>query len=365
MIRSLTIEGYRGFKRFEMGELGRVNLLVGTNNSGKTSVLEAIQFLTSNGAFDALAQIMWRRGEVLRDGSSGDSAAAEFDIRHLLHGHELGDNIRFHVRTGDGPGERGVSCVVHETVSSQVACTVEGFEGKRFQLRIESQPPGSRREVSLTHRGGLVNLGDPSMAGRGAAVDQPPRVRFVASESLSVRQIGALWQTVALTQEEDLAVDALRLVEPEIERIAFIGAPDSLRLARGGFAVKCRGWKERVPLGSMGDGMWRLLALGLALAGTRSEEGVLLVDEIDTGLHHTVMEDMWRMIHKTSERLGVQVFATTHSYDCVYSLASICRQDVKEGSEVTIQRIEPEHGRAVAFSEREIALAAERNIEVR
>ncbi len=49
MIHSIEIDGYRGFDRFEMNDLGLVNLLVGRNNSGKTSVLEAIYLLTSKG----------------------------------------------------------------------------------------------------------------------------------------------------------------------------------------------------------------------------------------------------------------------------------------------------------------------------
>jgi AAA15 family ATPase/GTPase len=56
--------------------------------------------------------------------------------------------------------------------------------------------------------------------------------------------------------------------------------------------------------------------LGLALAIVNAKNGVLLVDEIDTGLHYTVMSDMWKMIWKTAKRLNVQVFATTNSNDC-------------------------------------------------
>jgi hypothetical protein len=65
MISSIRIEGYRGLERFEMSGLGRVNLLVGTNNSGKTSVLEAIYLLASAGDPGALWQMLWRRGERL------------------------------------------------------------------------------------------------------------------------------------------------------------------------------------------------------------------------------------------------------------------------------------------------------------
>ncbi len=63
MISSIHIEGFRGFERFDMEELGHVNLLVGTNNSGKTSLLEALHLLTSRADPRALWKILWRRGE--------------------------------------------------------------------------------------------------------------------------------------------------------------------------------------------------------------------------------------------------------------------------------------------------------------
>src|SRR5438270_11166835 len=65
MISSIKITGYRGFSDFEMSGLERVNLLVGTNNSGKTSALEAIFLLISRGDPSALWQVLWRRGERL------------------------------------------------------------------------------------------------------------------------------------------------------------------------------------------------------------------------------------------------------------------------------------------------------------
>jgi AAA15 family ATPase/GTPase len=113
----------------------------------------------------------------------------------------------------------------------------------------------------------------------------------------------------------------------------------------------------------MGDGIWRML--GIAIGLVTAKDGILLVDEIDTGLHYAVMSDMWRLVERTAERLNVQVFATTHSRDCYESLASIAHESVTENSKVTIQRIEREKGTTVAFTERDIVIAAERGLEVR
>jgi predicted ATPase len=113
----------------------------------------------------------------------------------------------------------------------------------------------------------------------------------------------------------------------------------------------------------MGDGMWHML--GIALSVVRAQGGVLLIDEIDTGLHYSVMGDMWRLVHDAAKRLDVQVFAATHSRDCYQSLAAIVEAGAASRPEVTIQRIERGNPRAVAFTDDEIRIAAEIGAEVR
>jgi AAA15 family ATPase/GTPase len=112
----------------------------------------------------------------------------------------------------------------------------------------------------------------------------------------------------------------------------------------------------------MGDGMWRMFVLAVAI--TQCKDGTLLVDEIDTGLHYSVMAQMWKLIFDAAKEFNVQVFATTHSYDCVYSLAHICAK-ADEGNHVTVQRIETGKTKAIPYAEYEIKVAADREIEVR
>ena len=95
MLNSLTIKGFRGFSDFTMSNLGRVNLLVGSNNSGKSSVLEAVQLLCSPGEVSVLWQMAQRRGELLRksrqsqDNIEEESQLYFMDISHLFHGHHI------------------------------------------------------------------------------------------------------------------------------------------------------------------------------------------------------------------------------------------------------------------------------------
>ena len=94
MISSLKVEGFRGLKQFEMGQLGRINLLVGANNCGKTSVLEAIYLLAAGGDPVCLRDLLTRRGEqsftvVNYIDEPQRSSVVEYSISHLFTGHQL------------------------------------------------------------------------------------------------------------------------------------------------------------------------------------------------------------------------------------------------------------------------------------
>ena len=90
MISSLKISGYRAFERFEMTDLGRVNFLVGRNNTGETSILEGLYILASGINMGVLWQVLARRGEqVMPEPNPNRPFQAEVDISHLFHGHEI------------------------------------------------------------------------------------------------------------------------------------------------------------------------------------------------------------------------------------------------------------------------------------
>ena len=230
-------------------------------------------------------------------------------------------------------------------------------EDEQYALHVKWSSAQDDYKAFLTHEGILVV---PRRLMRGRH-ESSRAVQFITTSGVSAAEVVRTYSKFVLTPKDEAITQALRLIEPAVERIA--PALDERNLYRdtpGGVKVKLREISDPVPIGSMGDGMWRFL--GLALSISNASGGVLLVDEIDTGLHHSVMEDMWRMVSERAAALSVQVFATTHSRDCYESLASVAETDV---GDVTIQRIDRSRGEAVRFSKRAIVAAAERNIEVR
>lgn len=391
MLKTIKIENFRGFQSFELQQLGRINLLVGQNNSGKTSALEAIQILCSRRNIEPLSQVMTHRGEVVWN-QDDRQRNGEIDVRHLFYGHQIEPQSKFSISG------------INDNILEEVVVSIEEFKLSFEQLKpfllgsiddklleaanreqiveILSRHMRDRQDlpelafiikaswetgteslkIPLSPSGCLVIDSDLSLhtenENRGA------KTEFITSSSLKITEMIEMFDRVVLTPEEENVYEALQTIEPVIKRIATVGHNKYKysERSRGGFDVLRSDTNQRVPIGSMGDGIWRMF--GLALSTVCAKDGFLFVDEIDTGLHFTVLCDMWNLLWKTATRLNVQVFATTHSSDCWTSLATIASQEAaKDG--ITIHRIERGKETSVVFTAREIAIAAERGIEVR
>ncbi|NEQ37323.1 MAG: AAA family ATPase [Okeania sp. SIO3I5] len=375
MLKSLTINNFRCFQSFELQQLSRVNLLVGMNNSGKTSILEAIQLLYSFHQPGKFHKMILDRGEYFTEGDR------QLDIRHLFYGREISLGSEFSIVGNNGKEqEKFIASIQTEYPNNSEQDISDNSEEFRdelesskklvFILDWQNQPVKIKR--NLSDYGG-VYLGDSNWAILATKLNTRVaksivKSQFIAPLSLNIREISKLFDEIVLTPEENLTLEALQIIEPKIERIASIGpekydSNNEIVGARGGFRVKVSDQKQPIPIGSMGEGIWRILALAIALVSAQG--GVLLVDEIDTGLHFSTMSDMWKLIWKTAKKLDVQVFATTHNSDCWSSLADVIKSEGLESEEIKIHRIEADKNSSVVFTEPEIVIAAKRDIEVR
>jgi len=370
MLKELRIDGYRGFKSFEMSGLAQVNLVVGMNNSGKTALLEAIELLSSPGypVWQLLGPLR-RRGESFPDEEGTTARNIEYDVGHLFYGHKPDIGSLFAVEANTTRGHDFVrATIVAPDKESQVrlfedySIEEDDFHTRSLAIGLESSLIRDPLVLPLTFRGGLSH-GVLRYFPRPTVPEETGReTTFLTTDSLTSQDVAQYWKSIALTVEENLVVQALRILDGNIERVAFVGAPHGfVPGGRGGLLVKYQDSDYPIPIGSLGDGMWRMFSIAVALI--RSRGGVLLVDEIDTGLHYSTMHEMWWLVLQTAERLDVQVFATTHSSDCINSLASVCRGGRPE--QVSMQRLEEGNGMAVSYSKDEIWSAAQHGIETR
>ena len=366
MLKSIKITGYRGFSEFEMSNLGRVNLLVGKNNSGKTSALEGLYLLASRGSPYSVWNVLWRRGERLADRNPENYPQTA--VCHLFHGHEAPVGSKFSFVAQNETPSRQLTFSIGEIADGQrqKELTRSGIPVPvRVGLHIKGTPPPVVDMIPLSRAGGMSsdNL-DARRRPQSVPTDDEMPTRFITTESASSEDLVTVWDRITLTPYEERVHAAIRLLEPDIERIAPLSSRTPYYPAeRGGFLLKMKNIKTPIPIGSMGDGMWRILTMSISLA--QCKDGVLLIDEIDTGLHYSVMTDMWKLIYGAAVELNVQVFASTHSDDCFRSLAEFCYEDSNAAQDVTLQRIEKGKKKSIPYSAKEIEISVSKQIEVR
>ena len=154
-------------------------------------------------------------------------------------------------------------------------------------------------------------------------------------------------------KQGDLLVTALRIIEPRLQALeenSVAGYP----MIWGDI-----GLSQLVPLSMMGDGMNRITRILLAIF--TAANGVVLVDEIENGIHYSVLKKLWCAIVDAAEQANTQVFATTHSFECMEAAHRAL------GDKLLFHRIEQEQGksRCVTFETEDVAAAIHHGLEVR
>ena len=168
---------------------------------------------------------------------------------------------------------------------------------------------------------------------------------------------------MTLTTLEDKVVESLRIIAPEVERVSLVSQEIGIARSEERYPiVKLSGAAEPVSLASLGDGMSRLFTIVLALVN--SAEGLLLIDEVENGLHYSIQPHVWRLIFETAERLDIQVFATTHSWDCIDGFQQAAAENPNSGVLIRLER-GPLGIRPVIIDEEDLSVVAKEDIEVR
>jgi hypothetical protein len=360
---SFGVRGFRAFRELQIEEFGRVNLFVGLNNAGKTSLLEAIHLYAGGANPQRIRELLIAREEI----ASSDDVRVDLKVLDAALGrlfHADGDSRSAQLTVGP----------LHEfdrAVAVQRGWATTRESGDSVSTRFspfDVADLSGDEEPALELRRGLTSariIADRYLLGFITARTSPSFLYtslFIPAGGLSTGAVASYWDRVALTDEEDLVTAALRIIAPGVERISVIGDTDQPHERR--VMVRVRGQATPVPLRMMGDGMNRLLGIALALANAR--DGIVLVDEFENGIHYSVQPDVWRAVIGAAESLNVQVFATTHSWDCIRAFA-VATSESGTGDEMLYRldrRIEG-HVRAVRYTAKEVTIAAEQQIEVR
>lgn len=305
MLTQLKIRNFRSFQDLTMDSLKAINLVAGKNNTGKTSLLEAVFLLSAAGnprlGINSIVLRGFEGGKILPE-------AVETFWKQLFFGLDIGQSIEIkgnHTEHGSlvlkiRLKQQTIADIPLDRAERVSATNQMGYPSLVFQYRDPSS--GELIESRITLKGERSEVYQPSTNILLPSV-------ILLSQSRDPQGDAHRLAELKQRKQGEVVLEALQIIEPKLKSIeenSSSGAP----MIWGDI-----GLSELVPLAAMGEGMNRIARIVLTITVPKS--GIVLVDEIENGLHHSVLPDVWRYIDKMAQKFDTQIIATTHSYECI------------------------------------------------
>lgn len=350
MLESVRIRNFRNLVDLQIEGLDRVNLFTGRNNSGKTTLLEALFLLAGGGNPSLLLSINSFRGIDTTGGTT--TTVREVLWKPLFCTLDTKRVIRIEAhRLSHESFSLSISLDQPDTIrlplgQSSRSLAVEALNEDSLLFRFDSKEAGhieGRMYVTVS----------------GIKIEQPTENLSFPAVFLSSR-IGNLQEdAVRLGQlrqhkQASSVMEALKVVEPKLQSVEDNSA------SGGPMIWGDVGLSELVPLPAMGEGMTRVARLILAISSAPG--GLVLIDEIENGLHHSILSKVWKAVDQAAKNFDTQVVATTHSYECLEAAHQALGNDG-----FGLHRLETEEGqsRCVTLESDQIDAALRHAMEVR
>lgn len=325
MLNDFEIRNFFTFEALKLSGLKRINLITGKNNTGKTALLEALRIYASNGENTVINHILQQRGYFRPSWSSSyDGLFHRKSLNKPSPEITLGRLYKYHsIRLNKADGL------------------------KQIYEYLILDPNGN-----LTNKFSLES---------SVSADYPNDEAVFIGFKNDLFNLQKVWdEMISLTPMEDEVIKILQdAVEPNIVRID---------VKPGDTKVRLKDEKNPVSLKSLGDGVQRILtiAIGLVAAGVKKGK-LLLIDELEAGLHYSVQEKLWDLIFHYAKLWDIQVFATTHSNDCIKSFYYIGSKSENNGESFFCRLQYRRKGslEAIPFEMEELRMSMELPIETR
>lgn len=370
MLNNIEIQNYRNLKHLRIEKLGRVNLIIGRNNTGKTSLLEGLQILLLLGSNNIFNSILHARQE--KNPNSNQIKSRVEELTNLFYGRERGFEENKIEITSDTSTNYSKKFSLRFIRYIEEQIVIDNTEPRKIfnEKKEVSSNSGESKigiEVCKNDEKTILSFDENDLYNTiNADIFFNSRVadicNFVAAGcETSDKNTERWWSKTALTEKEVFVTEALNMIEPRIERISQI--KDETFTSR--FLIRLGDQKKPIPLRSMGDGINRIFTIILAMVNC--ENGYLLIDEFENGLHYSVQEKLWEIIFHLAERLNIQVFVTTHSSDTIRAFENIVNQNEMiplDGLLIKLENIN-DTIKATTFEPSELKIITDNLIEVR
>lgn len=291
MYQDIRIKHFRGFDSLTIEGLSQVNVFLGRNNSGKTSILEAIFLLSGNTEANLAAILRVTRGL--------STPQAPLSYAFLFHKRDYSNPIIVWGRSSIDLYRREltVTPIFSDNDKIQDSIALEGIKSTTGTL----YPTDLHLYYGLFGQTYEQTKKQDSLPGISAD--------YLPSQKLDANTLPNIKRIIEVGLKDKL-VGFLSSFDKRVVGVELIGEEILLRL---------EGLEYLMPLQVAGDGLRRFVSVWSAVANPDNE--VVLIDEVDNGIHHSSYRLLWEMILRTAKENNVQLFITTHSDESLLGLA--------------------------------------------
>jgi predicted ATP-dependent endonuclease of OLD family len=331
MLRSLTIKNFRGFRELKIEPLARVNLIAGKNDVGKTGLLEALYLLFANADQFSHFPSAFR--------SSQERISGEPNVQ------EQKDNLasfwKWLPHRNDSIGQIQIIADAEE-VRLDKECTQPPIHDLVFHYQTNGSEVVTRTATSPFGSGttkGLLPL-------KVCSTRHPQPI-----------EDAELFNSLVLKKKKQKLIEALKKVEPRLVDLQY------LKVGSEPLVYVDLGLKELIPLTQLGQGITRLFRFFSEMLV--EEAKIVLIDEIENGIHHSVLTDVWTGIAEIAINEGLQIFATTHSNECIHAAHEVFL--LRKRYDFALHRLQIVKGeiQVVTHDQKMIEVAEKTELEIR
>ena len=330
MYTSFRVKNFRCFRDLQLDDLGRVNLIAGKNNSGKTALLEAIYLYTGNRDPKTLLRTDYNSAyRISRDFDVDSTSIISWDT--IFNNFDVTKSIEMSAKLARLQlpllGKSSLEISIKSQDSKDFDDALGQFRMDSILRRFEIENFDVYRDVEMLEiNPGYSNRSDYMLLLHGGVY--PPRFRskpliqsafLYTREKINSRVNAQRFSSMRQANTVSTLIDALKIIEPRLIDIEVL-YDGSRPLIHADI-----GLDKLISLSSLGDGMNRIASLILAMGEVA--KGVIFIDEIENGLHYTIQKDVWKVIGQIARDLDIQVFATTHSLEMIRAAHEAFKDD--------------------------------------
>ena len=315
MITELTIKNLRCFKELSLDNITPITLISGENNIGKTTLLEGIFLLFGHRTPELFFKINNIRGiasMVQMSLPQGHFIGMEPSLPWETLFPDMDMTLNLGISVKDAAGITSSVCFEKDTQVSLVQ-----FSGNRNTNNMLQPAPGSYVLNMSFERNENTEKGRFIITQNGLVLNFDARSQFLPQSCIYIGPNAPFLQhptpewlgKAEIDDKKTQIVDALRILDDKILDIFVVTKNGIIDIY-----AKWSTGKPR-PVKTLGGGINKLLDYLLVMAANPGS--IILLDEIETGFHYSFYPKLWELIATFSEKTQCQVFATTHSHECI------------------------------------------------